>query len=109
MLLIENPIITEKSLAAAENGIYTFMVADSATKPEIAKAVKALYGVEVAAVRVQNFTGHTVRRKTGIGKEKNWKKALVTLAKGAKIKDFELKEETHQHDHDHDHAEEKKK
>lgn len=106
MLTIENPIITEKSLQAAENNVYTFMVANSATKPEIAKAVEKLYGVTVEAVRVQGVKGQTVRRRNGFGKQKDWKKALVTLAKGNKIKEFELSESAHQsdHDHDHDHA-----
>lgn len=93
MTTIENPVITEKSLQAAENGIYSFVVAKTATKPEIAKLVEKLYGVKVQKVRVVSVTGQTVRRKSGIGRKKDWKKALVTLVNGEKIKDFQIKEE----------------
>lgn len=107
MLIITEPIVTEKSLAAAQKGVYTFMVASTATKPEIAKAVTKLYGVKVAVVRVQSVVGQDVRRKSGIGKKKDWKKALVTVATGSKIKEFELQEPAKTADHDHaghDHA-----
>lgn len=97
-MIIELPVITEKSLCLAENGVYTFMVKSGATKPEIAKAVTRLYNVQVAAVRVQSVLGSAVTRriggKTTVGQKKSWKKALVTLEKGQKIKDFQLKETT---------------
>lgn len=115
MLTIQNPIITEKSLTVAQNGVYTFMVADSATRSEVAKAVESLYGVKVSHVRIQNVKGQVVRqrsRRGGLGQRKDWKKALVTLEKGSVIKDFELAEvaaHDHDHDHDHDHAADKKK
>lgn len=95
-MIIELPVITEKSLRLAEDGVYTFMVKSNATKPEIAKAVARLYAVTVSVVRVQSVTGSSVTRriggKTTVGQKKSWKKALVTLEKGQQIKDFQLKE-----------------
>lgn len=93
MINIQKPIVTEKSIALAATGTYTFSVSDSATKPEIAKAVKKLYGVDPTLVRVMTVKGKTVRRKTGLGKERDWKKALVTIKAGQKIKDFEFEED----------------
>jgi large subunit ribosomal protein L23 len=107
-MLIDTPVITEKSLQHAQNGVYTFAVAKTATKSEIAKLVAKLYSVEVTSVRVQSVKGKAVRRKTGIFKENDWKKALVTVKKGQAIKEFELpeqKEAEHDHSHEgHDHA-----
>ncbi len=93
MLIIEQPIITEKSLQLAQQGTYTFAVDTAATKNEIAKAAEKLYGIEVTKVRVQSKVGKRVRRRTGIGKEKDWKKALISVKAGQSIKEFELKEE----------------
>jgi large subunit ribosomal protein L23 len=93
MLIIEKPIITEKSLLSAQDGVYTFAVNDNATKPEVAKAITKLYGVEVTKVRVMSVKGHPVRSKTGMTKKSDWKKALVTLKAGQKIKEFDLPED----------------
>ncbi len=99
-MIINQPVITEKSLRLAQDGVYTFVVDRSATKPEIAKALTKLYGVAVATVNLASVKGKTVRRKTGIGHQNNWKKAMITLEKGQQIKDFALAEEAHTHDKD---------
>ena len=90
MIIIEKPVVTEKSIAQAEHGVYTFAVHSNATKPEIAKAIEGIYKVSVVDVNVSGVHGKSVRRKTGIGKEKNWRKAFVTVKKGQKISDFEF-------------------
>jgi large subunit ribosomal protein L23 len=94
MIIIERPIITEKSLAMAATGVYTFAVADKTTKTEIGKAVENAYKVDVTGVRVLSVKGHVVRRKTGLGKQRDWKKALVTVKSGQTIKDFAFEAET---------------
>ena len=48
--LIRKPIITEKATLASEGGAVVFEVAMDATKPEIKKAVEALFNVKVKAV-----------------------------------------------------------
>lgn len=113
MLIIDKPVITEKSLGQAQNNVYTFAISDGTTKPEIAKAVAKIYGVTVTLVRVASVKGKVVRRKTGLFNERNWKKAYVTIKTGQKIKDFDLPEQKADdhagHDHNHDHKDDKKK
>ena len=48
--IIIKPIITEASMDALSAKKYTFKVAANATKPEIAKAVEAMFGVKVETV-----------------------------------------------------------
>ena len=83
--IILSPVITEKATKLTEHNQVVFRVAMDATKPQIAKAVEALFKVKVLAV-------NTVRAK---GKPKSWrgrryersdmKKAIVTLAEGQTI------------------------
>ena len=84
--VIGSPRITEKATMLAERGnVYTFNVARTATKPEIAKAVKALY--KVTPIKVSIVTLHprkvVVRGKRGM--QSGGKKALVYLKKGDKL------------------------
>ena len=55
------PHMTEKAAFAAENNQYVFKVAQDATKPEIKKAVEALFGKKVDRVQVLNMKGKTKR------------------------------------------------
>jgi large subunit ribosomal protein L23 len=48
--VIRQPIITEKSTMASENGAVVFEVAIDAAKPQIKEAIEALFGVKVKAV-----------------------------------------------------------
>lgn len=93
-MIIERPIITEKSMAMAANGVYTFAVADTTTKTEVAKAVEKAHKVDVTNVRILTVKGQVVRRKTGLGKTSDWKKAVVTVKAGQQIKDFAFEAET---------------
>jgi len=49
---IIKPITTEKSSIAQSKGQYTFLVKKDATKIDIKKAIKAIYGVDVNKVTV---------------------------------------------------------
>ena len=51
--IIKRPIITEQSMAETEAKKYTFEVAKSANKIEIAKAVEEIFGVKVAKVNTR--------------------------------------------------------
>lgn len=88
------PLISEKSytVANAEN-VYTFKVASSANKMQIADAVSEDYKVKVESVRVVNIRPRAVRfgknRRTGL--KSAWKKAMVKLVKGDKIEIFDVK------------------
>ncbi len=89
--IILKPIVSEKSYALIEQGVYTFEVDPSASKPEIHDAVEAIWGVKVAKVNTMNRKGK-VRRSRGtnrLGSRKDTKRALVTLAAGNEIPLFE--------------------
>ena len=87
--IIIRPVITEDSMAriAAEKK-YTFEVAKSATKPEIAKAVAEMFGVEVECVNTINMKKKPKRMGYNRGYTKAWKKAIVTLKADSKTIEF---------------------
>ena len=82
---ITHPIITEKATIAAENNQYVFKVPLSATKPEIAEAVEALFDVKVKAVNTLVTKGKSKRFRGRPYKRSDVKKAMVTLEEGHNI------------------------
>ena len=75
--IIKRPIITEQSMAETEAKKYTFEVAKSANKIEIAK------------VNTLNMQGK--EKRTGrfpAGRRPSWKKAMVTLTEDSKTIEF---------------------
>ena len=87
--VIIRPVITEHSYDAMENNVYTFEVAKSANKIEIAKAVEQIFGVKVAKVNTLNMQGK--EKRTGrypAGRRPSWKKAMVTLTEDSKTIEF---------------------
>ena len=86
--IILKPIITEKSMDGIANKRYTFKVATDATKPEIAKAVEELFGVEVAKVNTINMKKKPKRLGYHFGYTSEWKKAIVTLTADSKAIEF---------------------
>jgi large subunit ribosomal protein L23 len=85
------PIVSEKSYALIEQGVYTFQVHKSASKPEIHDAVEAIWGVKVIKVNTLNRPGKAQRnrRSNTFGRRPDTKRALVTLEPGAEIPLFE--------------------
>ncbi len=83
--VIVSPSITEKSTLLSEQNKVVFNVAKTASKPEIKAAVEALFGVKVTDVNTLVRLGKTKRFKGFIGKQKDVKKAVVTLAEGQTI------------------------
>lgn len=79
------PIFTEKASRLSSMGQYAFVVARSATKVDVARAVRDVYGVKPTAVRVLNTLGKIVRRGRSVGRRNDVKKAIVTLKKGDSI------------------------
>ena len=82
--IILKPIITEKSMDGIADKRYTFKVAKDATKPEIAKAVEEMFGVEVKKVNTMNVKSKPKRLGVHAGQTRSWKKAIVTLTEGSK-------------------------
>ena len=86
---IKKPLITEKNSIHAENGVYVFEVDKKATKADVKKAVEKNFRVKVASVRTAVCRGRAKKTRLGVSKIKYWKKAMVQLAPGEKIKLFE--------------------
>ncbi|MDP2944656.1 MAG: 50S ribosomal protein L23 [bacterium] len=84
-----SPLVTEKATNLVAENKYVFIVAPSANKIAIAKAVKATYGVTPIQVNVVNVSGKKVARGRVKGQRSDWRKAIVTLAKGEAIKIYE--------------------
>jgi large subunit ribosomal protein L23 len=82
--IILRPVVSEKSYAAYDLNVYTFVVAPDANKIEIGKAVEELFGRRVSQVRTINRKGKRKRnRRTGTwGARPSQKRAIVTLAAG---------------------------
>jgi large subunit ribosomal protein L23 len=91
-LLIEKPIITEKSLENANRGVFTFACLKQAHKDDIKKEIEKTFDVHVVEVRtviMHGKTSRTGKRRTPL-KHSDWKKAFVTLKSGEKISLFDV-------------------
>jgi large subunit ribosomal protein L23 len=87
--ILRRPLITEKATAARETQrAVCFEVHRDATKPEIKKAVEALFGVKVQDVRVARVHGKVKRQGRYVGRRPDWKKAYVVLKQGEKMIEF---------------------
>ena len=86
--IILKPVVTEESMLGTAMKKYTFVVAKSANKIEIAKAVEELFGVEVDSVNTLNVRGHLRRYGRFEGYKPSWKKAIVTLTEKSKPIEF---------------------
>ena len=87
--IIKRPVITEQSMAMTEMKRYTFEVAKSANKIEIAKAVEEIFGVKVEKVNTINMYGK--KKSMGrypAGRRPARKKAMVTLTADSKTIEF---------------------
>ena len=82
--IILAPVISEKSYALIEDNVYTFVVRPGSNKTQIKIAVEKIFAVKVASVNTANRQGKRKRTRTGFGKRKNIKRAIVTLAPGSK-------------------------
>lgn len=87
--IIVRPVVSEKSYALIGEGKYTFRVADSAHKTQIAAAVEEIFGVGVTEVRTSKVRSKPKRRNLNRGRTRAWKKAVVQLAPGERIELFE--------------------
>jgi len=77
------PHVSEKTTSAS--GQYVFEVCQSATKPEVKKAVELLFKTKVNSVRIVNVKTKPKRFGSILGSSKAWKKAYVTLQAGQQI------------------------
>jgi large subunit ribosomal protein L23 len=85
------PIVSEKSYALSEQGVYTFKVHPDASKPEIHDAIESIFNVKVSKVNTLNRKGTRKRnrRTFTFGQRADTKRAIVTLAEGQSIDLFQ--------------------
>lgn len=86
--ILIRPVITERSMTETNAGRYTFAVPMEATKHEIAAAVAESFKVDVVAVNTTKMHGKSRRIGRRIGRKPDWKKAIVTIAKGQRIEKY---------------------
>lgn len=89
--VVLRPVVSEKSYALLDDGVYTFIVHPSANKTEIRQAVEAIFSVRVSNVNTLNRKGKRKRnrRQATFGKRPDTKRAIVTLAGDDRIDLFE--------------------
>jgi large subunit ribosomal protein L23 len=89
--IILRPVVSEKSYGLLEDGVYTFVVDPRATKIQISEAVESIFNVQVVKVNTLNRKGKRKRnrRSPTFGTRPDTKRAIVTLAPGARIDLFE--------------------
>jgi len=82
------PVVSEKSYGLLDDNKYTFVVHPESNKTEIKIAVEKIFGVKVTSVNTINRKGKVRRTRTGEGKRKDTKRAIVSVAAGQTIDIF---------------------
>ncbi len=85
---LKRPRVSEDTMNKQAEGKYVFEVALKATKNEVAKAIKALYGVDVEKVNVMNYKKKGTKFRGHIGQTKAFKKAIISIKEGQNIELF---------------------
>lgn len=88
--IIIRPLITEKTNIQKEtSNQISFEVDRRANRVDIKRAIEKIFKVKVAGVRTMQVKGKPKRRGRVLGKQRDWKKAIVTLGPGERIDFFE--------------------
>jgi large subunit ribosomal protein L23 len=82
------PVISEKSYGLLDENKYTFIVRPDANKTQIKIAVEQVFNVKVLDVNTLNRQGKRKRTRSGFGRRKDTKRAIVSLAPGDRIEIF---------------------
>ena len=83
------PVVSEKSYGLLDANKYTFLVRPDANKTQIKIAVEQVFNVTVRSVNTINRQGKRKRSKGSLmGKRKDTKRAIVSLAPGDRIEIF---------------------
>ncbi len=94
-MTIIKPVITEKSMASASHGLFTFQVEIGATKSQVKQVVEAMFKVKVMGVNM--LRRHVPSVSTGTkrlrGNPSKIKFATLRLVKGQTIDLFDQKNE----------------
>jgi large subunit ribosomal protein L23 len=88
--IVRSPLVTEKTTLLKEQfGQIAFEVDSMANRIEIKHAVEEIFKVRVVRVKTMNVKGKVKRVGRNLGKRKDRKKAIITLAHGEQIEFFE--------------------
>ena len=82
---IKRPWITEKAAALARKGTYIFLVELHATKNEVKKELKKLYGVDAVSIRVVRAQERRTRFHGITSAPVRYKKAIAKLKEGQSL------------------------
>jgi large subunit ribosomal protein L23 len=83
--IIRRPYVTEKSAMGSANNQVTFVVSNTATKPQIKAAVEALFSVKVRSVNTLVQKGKTKFSRGKQAVRSDMKKAIICLEPGQTI------------------------
>ncbi|HPU12602.1 MAG TPA: 50S ribosomal protein L23 [Aeromicrobium sp.] len=86
--ILISPVVSEKSYSLLDDNKYTFIVHPDANKTQIKIAVEEIFGVKVTSVNTINRKGKARRTRNGLGKRKDTKRAVVSVAAGQSIDIF---------------------
>ncbi len=81
--VISHPVISEKSVSQSESNHYIFSVAKETNKIDVARAIKAIYGITPVSIKIIRLPKKVSGR--GRVKRKEKKKAIVVLKKDEKL------------------------
>src|SRR5829696_5357510 len=83
-----SPVISEKSYGLLDENKYTFIVRPDANKTQIKIAVEQVFNVKVLDVNTLNRQGKRKRARSGFGRRKDTKRAVVSVAPDERIEIF---------------------
>ncbi|MAF32644.1 MAG: 50S ribosomal protein L23 [Desulfobacterales bacterium] len=88
--IIKRPLITEKASIQKEvSNQLSFEVERKSNRVEIKRSIEKIFNVKVIGLQTMQVKGKKKRRGRIIGRRRDWKKAIVTLAPGERIDFFE--------------------
>ncbi len=87
--VVLHPLVTEKTAILASQNQYVFVVNLKSDRVAVRKAILQMYGIAPESVNIIKVSGKRVRFGRRRGKQKDWKKAIVTLPKGKTIDVYE--------------------
>ena len=92
-MILNKPVITEKTLADQVNGRYVFYVDIKANKHQIALAFEETFGIKPISVNTLKLKGKmkTDWKKRLPIRKSDRKKAIITIPKDKKIESLSIK------------------
>jgi large subunit ribosomal protein L23 len=83
--ILRKPRITEKAYSLNAQNRYVFEVSEGASKPQIKRAVEAVYGVHVVSVNTVSLPSRVRRFGRALGRKSGVKKAMVEIKEGESL------------------------